>query len=67
MVDKVRKLVEESTGINGAHVIVGATDNHTGAIIPSDSSSIDIGVDPKSKGGLILALYNAKLPGHLSG
>jgi hypothetical protein len=63
IVDKVRKLVEKSTGIDAAHVMVGATHSHTGPVIPADPASINIGADPKSKGAQILADYISKLPG----
>jgi hypothetical protein len=63
IVDKVRKLVEKSTGIDAFHIMIGATHCHNGPVIPSGPSSINIGNDPKSKGGQILAAYIAKLPG----
>lgn len=62
IVSKVRKLVVESTGIDAAHVMIGATHSHTGPVIPSDPESINIGVDPEGEGGQILAGYIAKLP-----
>lgn len=63
IVAKVRKLVEQSTGIDAKHVMVGATHSHTGPVIPSGPESINIGSDPNSKGGKILADYIEKLPG----
>lgn len=45
IVGKVRKLVEKSTGIDAAHVMIGATHCHTGPVIPSSPSTINIGVD----------------------
>ena len=62
IVEKVRKLVEKSTGIDAEHVMIGATHSHTGPVIPADPASINIGSDPNSKGGQILAGYIAKLP-----
>ncbi|MEO5995562.1 MAG: hypothetical protein ABIN89_02595, partial [Chitinophagaceae bacterium] len=62
IVDKIRKLVEKATGINAAYIMIGATHSHTGPIIPADPASINIGVDPKSKGAQILADYITKLP-----
>lgn len=57
IVAKVRKLVEESTGIDAGHVMIGATHSHTGPVIPSDPASINIGDDSKGEGGQILAGY----------
>ena len=62
IVNKVRKLVEKSTGIDAGHIMIGATHSHTGPVIPADPASINIGVDAKSKGGQILSGYIAKLP-----
>lgn len=62
IVAEVRKLVQKSVGLDAAHVMIGATHSHTGPIIPSYPTALNIGVDPGSSGGKILAEYIARLP-----
>lgn len=59
IVADVRKLVEKSTGIAAAHVMIGATHSHTGPVIPSFRETYGT----KGKNAEILAGYLAKLPG----
>jgi hypothetical protein len=55
----VRRLVEKSTGIDAAHIMIGATHSHTGPVIPGFLETYN----KESKGSEILAGYIAKLPG----
>lgn len=57
-VERARALIEEKTGIPGAHVMISATHAHTGPILP-DSSARDAGV---GEGGTRAMSYLATLP-----
>ncbi len=59
IVAEVRKLVERSTGINGAHIMIGATHSHTGPVIPGFREQYGT----KNKSAEITAAYITKLPG----
>ncbi len=71
VVAKVRELAEKSTGMDAAHVMIGATHTHTGPVLPADPSWLTSSpaylkrrlVDPKSQSGQILYGYITKLPG----
>ena len=58
IVAEIRRLVEKSTGIDAAHVMIGATHSHTGPVIPSFREKYGT----KNKGAEILEAYLAKLP-----
>jgi hypothetical protein len=66
IVDKVRQLVKKSLGMDPGHVMIGATHCHTGPVIPSGPSSLNIDVNSSkssSEGQQILESYIAQLPG----
>ncbi|MGI8636947.1 MAG: neutral/alkaline non-lysosomal ceramidase N-terminal domain-containing protein [Segetibacter sp.] len=58
IVAEVRRLVAKSTGLDAAHVMIGATHSHTGPVIPSFRESYIT----QTKTAQILAGYIAKLP-----
>lgn len=60
IVAEIRRLVQKSTGIDAAHVMIGATHSHTGPVIPSFREEY---AAAKSKSSEILESYLAKLPG----
>jgi neutral ceramidase len=58
-VEQARALIEQQTGIPGAHVMISATHAHTGPILP-DTSARDAGV---GEGGAVAKSYLEALPG----
>jgi neutral ceramidase len=60
IVAEVRRLVQKATGLDAAHVMIGATHSHTGPVIPSFREKYTA---TKSKSSEILESYLLKLPG----
>ncbi|MBW7892716.1 MAG: neutral/alkaline non-lysosomal ceramidase N-terminal domain-containing protein [Chitinophagaceae bacterium] len=61
--DKIRDIVSKSTGIAPSNVMISATHSHTGPVIPSGPSSVEIeGTKSGSESQKILNAYISKLP-----
>jgi neutral ceramidase len=58
LVSSARNKIEQSTGISGDHVMIGATHSHTGPVIPYPGNINVV----KGKTAEILAVYVLKLP-----
>lgn len=63
-IEKAIKLIEKSVGINPKHIMIGATHNHTGPVIPNGplKSSVLSTVEIDSDRGRILANYLSGVP-----
>lgn len=62
--DKVRDIVQKSIGIPPTNVMISATHSHTGPVIPSGPSAIEIeGTKSNTESQKLLSAYIAGLPG----